>query len=46
MLGPRLLSLHNLTFMARLVRAMRAAILEDRFAAWRRGVLDRYQTAW
>jgi len=46
MLGPRLLSLHNLTFMARLVRAMRAAILEDRFAAWCRGVLGRYQTAW
>ncbi|HLN13298.1 MAG TPA: tRNA guanosine(34) transglycosylase Tgt [bacterium] len=46
MLGPRLVSLHNLTFMARLTRAMRAAILEDRFASWSRGVLDRYQTAW
>ena len=46
MLGPRLVSLHNLTFMARLQRAMRAAILEDGFAAWRRGVLERYRTAW
>ena len=46
MLGPRLVSLHNLTFMARLTRAMRAAILEDRFTSWSRGVLDRYRTAW
>ena len=46
MLGPRLISLHNLTFMARLQRAMRAAILEDRFASWSRGALERYQTAW
>jgi len=46
MLGPRLVSLHNLTFMARFSRAMRAAILEDRFPSWSRSVLDRYQTAW
>ncbi len=46
MLGPRLVSLHNLTFMARLGTAMRAAILSDRFAAWSREVLDRYQSAW
>lgn len=46
MLGPRLVSLHNLTFMARLARAMREAILEDRFAAWSGEVLTRYRTAW
>jgi queuine tRNA-ribosyltransferase len=46
MLGPRLVSLHNITFMARLVAAMRAAILEDRFAAWSAAVLARYRTAW
>ncbi len=46
MLGPRLVSLHNLTFMAHLVAGMRAAILEDRFAAWSREVLDRYQSTW
>jgi len=46
MLGPRLVSLHNVTFMARLAAAMRAAILEDRFAAWSAAALARYQTAW
>jgi len=42
MLGPRLVSLHNLAFMARLEAAMRQAICEDRFGAWRREVLARY----
>jgi queuine tRNA-ribosyltransferase len=46
MLGPRLVSLHNVTFMARLAAAMRAAILEDRFAEWSAGALARYRTAW
>jgi queuine tRNA-ribosyltransferase len=46
MLGPRLVSLHNVAFMARLAAAMRAAILEDRFAAWSAAVLARYTTAW
>ncbi|HEV2439108.1 MAG TPA: tRNA guanosine(34) transglycosylase Tgt [bacterium] len=46
MLGPRLVSLHNITFMARLVASMRAAILEDRFAAWSEAALARYKTAW
>jgi queuine tRNA-ribosyltransferase len=46
MLGPRLVSLHNVTFMARLAGAMRAAILEDRFAAWSAAALARYKTAW
>ena len=42
MLGPRLVSLHNLAFMGRLEAAMRAAICEDRFASWSQAVLDRY----
>jgi queuine tRNA-ribosyltransferase len=46
MLGPRLISLHNVTFMAGLVRAMRAAICEDRLTEWSAEVLGRYQTAW
>ena len=43
MLGPRLVSLHNLTFMGRLVAAMREAICEDRFEAWSREALARYE---
>jgi queuine tRNA-ribosyltransferase len=35
MLGPRLLSLHNLAFYMRLCREMRAAIAEERFEPWR-----------
>jgi len=46
MLGPRLVSLHNITFMTRLIASMRAAILEDRFAAWSEAALARYKTAW
>ena len=46
MLGPRLVSLHNITFMARLIASARAAILEDRFAAWSAAALARYKTAW
>lgn len=46
MLGPRLLSLHNLTFMARLADSLRAAICADEFDAWSRATLDRYRTAW
>ncbi|HYM91773.1 MAG TPA: tRNA guanosine(34) transglycosylase Tgt [bacterium] len=42
MLGPRLVSLHNLAFMARLEAAMREAICEDRLGAWSREVLARY----
>lgn len=34
MLGPRLLTLHNLHFYASLTGAARAAIAEDRFASW------------
>jgi queuine tRNA-ribosyltransferase len=43
MLGPRLVSLHNLTFMGRLEAAMRAAICEDRFGPWSREMLARYE---
>ena len=35
LLGPRLASLHNLTFYYRLLAGARAAIAEGRFAAWR-----------
>jgi queuine tRNA-ribosyltransferase len=42
MLGPRLVSLHNLVFMGRLENQMRAAIREDRFAAWSRAAIARY----
>ena len=42
MLGPRLVSLHNLAFMGRLETAMRRAICEDRFEAWSREMLIRY----
>ena len=34
MLGPRLLSQHNLWFYASLVREARRAIREQRYAAW------------
>jgi queuine tRNA-ribosyltransferase len=43
MLGPRLVSLHNLVFMGRLEEAIRRAICEDRFGAWSREVLARYE---
>ena len=45
MLGPRLLSLHNLVFMGRLAAAMRQAICEDRFGSWSRAVLAAYAAA-
>jgi tRNA-guanine family transglycosylase len=46
MLGARLVSLHNLTFMVRFVRAMREAILADGFGQWSRSALARYRTSW
>ena len=42
LLAYRLLSLHNITFYQRLVSAMRAAIAEGRFEAFRTRFLDRY----
>ena len=42
MLGPILLSIHNLRFYARLFERLRQAIREGRFEAEARGILDRY----
>ncbi|MDX2198563.1 MAG: tRNA guanosine(34) transglycosylase Tgt [Phycisphaerae bacterium] len=39
-LGPTLVSIHNLAFYQRLMREMRAAIAEQRFAAWRQAFLQ------
>ncbi len=44
MLGPILLSLHNITFYQRLVRRMRQAILEGRSAEFRGNQLARWKT--
>ena len=48
LLGPRMLSLHNVAFMTRLAREARAAIVERRFDSWRRTTsehLDRAPSA-
>lgn len=42
-LGPRLATIHNLRFLVRLMAASRAAILADRFGAFRDAWLERYQ---
>ena len=42
MLGPRLLSLHNVHFLVSLVRAARAAVLDGTFGAFAANWLDRY----
>ena len=42
MLGPILLSIHNLRFYARLFERLRRAIREGRFETEARGILDRY----
>ncbi len=42
MLGPTLLSIHNLTYYQRLIAEARAAIEEDRFQT----LLDRHRTLW
>ena len=42
LLAYRLLSLHNITFYQRLMAAMRAAVAETRFEAFRARFLDRY----
>lgn len=44
MLGPRLVSLHNLAYLARLTAGMRAAISEDGFGPWSHKTLA--QTGW
>ena len=43
MLGPTLLSIHNLAFYLRLMQLARTAIAEGRFEAFRAGVLARYE---
>jgi queuine tRNA-ribosyltransferase len=44
MLGPRLLSLHNVHFLIALVRDARAAISDGTFDAWSRAWLARYHS--
>lgn len=44
-LGLRLLSLHNIRFLARLAERARAAIVAGEYAAWSADWLDRYRTA-
>ena len=44
MLGLRLLSLHNVHFLLRLMREARAAIVSQRFDAWSRDWLERYHS--
>ena len=46
MLGPRLATYHNLSFLAQLMEEARAAIAADRFDSWRREVLVAYLTPW
>lgn len=41
--GLRLLTLHNLFYLQEFMRRMRAAILDDRFAAFRAEYFERYQ---
>ncbi|WP_456833816.1 tRNA guanosine(34) transglycosylase Tgt [Deinococcus sp. UYEF24] len=42
MLAPRMLSLHNLRYLHRLVERARAAILEDRYTEWAISWAERY----
>ncbi|MDO5690582.1 MAG: tRNA guanosine(34) transglycosylase Tgt [Tissierellia bacterium] len=41
-LAPRLLSIHNLTFLLRMMRKMREAILEDQFSSFKEDFYARY----
>jgi queuine tRNA-ribosyltransferase len=45
MLGPTLLSLHNISFYLKLMADARKAIEERRFAAFHTGCLARWNTA-
>jgi queuine tRNA-ribosyltransferase len=45
MLGPRLLSVHNVHFLIALMRRARAAIADGSFAAWSRDWLARYHSS-
>jgi len=44
MLGPRLATLHSVTYFESLMREARKAILEDRFPDWKRSVLERLKS--
>ena len=44
MLGPRLLSLHNVHFLIAMMRRARAAIADGTFGAWSRDWLERYNS--
>jgi queuine tRNA-ribosyltransferase len=43
LLGPRLVSMHNVTFFVGLVRAARGALLDRRFNEWKNEFLSRYR---
>lgn len=43
-LGPRLLALHNLTFLLELMRESRSALHDGRFASWSAEWLSRYRS--
>ena len=43
MLGPRLLALHNVSFLVTLMRHARAALLDGTFTSWSAAWLDRYR---
>lgn len=45
MLGAHLASIHNLHFIVNLVKGVRAAILEDRYTAFKENFLSSYETA-
>ena len=45
LLGLRLLSLHNVSFLVRLTSRAREAILRDEFESWSRRFLERYREA-
>ncbi len=46
MLGPRLATYHNLSFLAQLMAGAREAIAAGRFEPWRTATLGEYGTAW
>jgi queuine tRNA-ribosyltransferase len=43
MLGPRLATLHSVTYFQKVMREARKAILEDRFSDWKESLLGRLQ---
>jgi len=46
MLGPRLTTYHNLSFLSRLTEEIRGAIAEDSFEEWKEEFLRSYTTPW